>query len=270
MHCSRSHPSTFSFIHPPALPKALHTFTIGQSSIEVGVGRVATEHVSISPHHCSTSCVPDIKPSNVLLHGDISSGNYQVKVTDFGVAADLNSSRERTAETGTYRWMSPEVIRHENYTEKADVYSYAILVWQLVTREEPFADKSQIEAAIGVSMESARPPLPARTPEALSNLLLKAWANNPQDRPSFEEISELLTDMESGLSLEAKRWLDAPLGHHVYNRVQDDDDDSGVEIKALDLELLGKHHPPKVNFKAVHGKKRGKKFSLFTRKSSHF
>ena len=73
----------------------------------------------------------DIKPSNVLLSGDLSSGSFVAKLTDFGLAAKLNpasSEEELTAETGTYRYMSPEVIRHENYSYAADVFSYAMLV----------------------------------------------------------------------------------------------------------------------------------------------
>ena len=45
---------------------------------------------------------------------------------------------EHTAETGTYRWMAPEVIRHEAYSFMADVYSFALILWQLITREQPF------------------------------------------------------------------------------------------------------------------------------------
>ncbi|GKV53651.1 hypothetical protein SLEP1_g60168 [Rubroshorea leprosula] len=38
-----------------------------------------------------------------------------------------------TAETGTYRWMAPEVINHQQYDQKADVFSFAIVLWELVT-----------------------------------------------------------------------------------------------------------------------------------------
>jgi hypothetical protein len=47
----------------------------------------------------------DIKPLNVLLNGDVGSGQFEVKVTDFGVATELTQGGDRTAETGTYRWM---------------------------------------------------------------------------------------------------------------------------------------------------------------------
>lgn len=54
-------------------------------------------------------------------------------------------TRELTAETGTYRWMAPEIIKHQPYSYEADVYSFAIVAWQLLTREEPFAPINQVQ-----------------------------------------------------------------------------------------------------------------------------
>ena len=70
----------------------------------------------------------DLKPSNVLLTRD-----HRAKISDFGMSV-ANCGQELTAETGTYRYMAPEVIRHENYSSNADVYSFGILLWQLITR----------------------------------------------------------------------------------------------------------------------------------------
>ena len=70
----------------------------------------------------------DLKPSNVLLTRD-----RRAKIADFGMSV-ANQGQELTAETGTYRYMAPEVIRHESYSSNADVYSFGILLWQLITR----------------------------------------------------------------------------------------------------------------------------------------
>lgn len=163
----------------------------------------------------------DIKPANVLLSGKVSSGQFDVKVTDFGVATDTNSVEDRTAETGTYRWMAPEVIRHEAYSQTADVYSFSILMWQLLTREDPFEGKSQIEAAAAVAMESARPPFHAETPDSIVRLIQACWSDDPRKRLPFDKISKTLASIESTqLSEDERRWIEAPLGHSVYRRAQ--------------------------------------------------
>jgi hypothetical protein len=59
----------------------------------------------------------------------------------------MNKKRRLTGETGTYRWMSPEVIRHESYSTPA------VMLWQFVTGDEPFCDVSSIEAAKLVAVE---------------------------------------------------------------------------------------------------------------------
>jgi len=159
----------------------------------------------------------DIKPSNVLIDGNVASGSFTAKVSDFGVAttyeeADVN----RTAETGTYRWMAPEIIRHESYSLMADVYSFAILCWQLLTRENPFQDVSPIEAAGKVALELARPPFPQATPACINDLISTCWAEEPSYRLTFEDISKILGELE--LADEEIAWLQAPMGHAVYEQ----------------------------------------------------
>jgi serine/threonine protein kinase len=162
----------------------------------------------------------DIKPANVLLDGDFASGDFQVKVTDFGVATEssVERSNERTAETGTYRWMAPEVIRHESYSSLADVYSFAVLMWQLLTREDPFGPQSQIDAAMSVARDCVRPPFPTGTPVAIQKLIEACWSDDPTLRLPFDQISTSLKDIESKLTDAEKQWIEAPLGHSVYKQ----------------------------------------------------
>jgi mitogen-activated protein kinase kinase kinase 11 len=161
----------------------------------------------------------DIKPSNVLLDGNVHAGVFTSKVSDLGVATSYDEADpNRTAETGTYRWMAPEVIRHESYSLMADVYSFAILCWQLLTRENPFANVSPIEAAGKVALEQARPPFPEGTPPALRNLISTCWAEDPSARLTFEEISTRLGELQ--LTEEETLWLRAPMGHAVYDQRQ--------------------------------------------------
>lgn len=177
----------------------------------------------------------DIKPANVLIDGNVSSSSATAKVTDFGVAA-TEFKQEMTSETGTYRWMAPEVIRHHPYSEKADCYSYGILLWQLITREDPFQDHSPLEAAGRVALEMARPDFPANTPSEVKTLIEGCWAEDPEWRYSFEEIVQKLA---GGMDLSAaeQKWIQSPYGHPVYSDAIDDDDDEEETKTPIVLEL---------------------------------
>jgi serine/threonine protein kinase len=97
-------------------------------------------------------------------------------VADFGVARRMSSTGEMTAETGTYRWMAPEVIKHAKYDERIDVYSFAIILWELLTSRLPYADMPSLAAAAGVVERGLRPPVPPDAPPAVADMLQRCWA----------------------------------------------------------------------------------------------
>jgi serine/threonine protein kinase len=129
----------------------------------------------------------DLKPSNVLLTRD-----HRAKIADFGMSV-ANTGQELTAETGTYRYMAPEVIRHESYSSNADVYSFGIVLWQLITREVPFATMTPIQAAFAVA-GGRRPEIPPSTPGRLQEIITACWDQDSQKRPSFTYIAMALAD----------------------------------------------------------------------------
>lgn len=193
----------------------------------------------------------------------MSSGNFSVKITDFGVATESSNNNngtnneDKTAETGTYRWMCPEIIRHEAYSETADVYSSAILFWQLLSRECPFANLSQIEAAAAVAMNDARPPFPSGTPASIQSLIESCWTKDSSNRPSFDKILANLEDiLSNSLTEDEQRWMECPIGHPVYQESAKE-----TVIPKLDLQVEMQLKVPK--------KQRGIK-ALFSRKSVHF
>ena len=148
----------------------------------------------------------DIKPANVLLSGEFVAGKYKVMLTDFGVAkfskfqsietGGILEDTEMTAETGTYRYMAPEVIRHEHYSFQADVYSYALVLWQLFTRYEPFFQVDSVTAAKLVALENARPQISDGVPRIASSFIEKCWADPPSSRPSFAAICKELIELK--------------------------------------------------------------------------
>ncbi|KAK7252998.1 hypothetical protein RIF29_37358 [Crotalaria pallida] len=129
----------------------------------------------------------DLKTANLLM-----DENELVKVADFGVARVQTQSGVMTAETGTYRWMAPEVIEHKPYDQKADVFSFGISLWELLTGELPYSHLTPLQAAVGVVQKGLRPTIPKNTHPRLAELLQRCWQQDPMERPNFSEILEIL------------------------------------------------------------------------------
>jgi serine/threonine protein kinase len=80
----------------------------------------------------------DLKSHNILL----SQGGEICKLTDFGLSRTMVDEGLMTGETGSYRWMAPEVIRHDPYDQSCDVFSFALVLVELLTSMLPHPDKS--------------------------------------------------------------------------------------------------------------------------------
>eukprot|EP00934_Nitzschia_sp_Nitz4_P003068 Nitzschia sp. Nitz4//scaffold39_size137210//54112//56685//NITZ4_003197-RA/size137210-processed-gene-0.112-mRNA-1//-1//CDS//3329550377//3058//frame0 len=214
----------------------------------------------------------DLKPANVLCDGNVASGKFTVKVTDFGVATEVEGTvspgdleegskhpvRNLTGETGTYRWMAPEVIRHEPYTTRADVYSFAIMLWQFVTHEEPFMDVSAMDAARLVGMERKRPSLPSKTPATIARAIEVNWSDDPKNRWPMEKVAEALRKFQNEVTLEERTFVEAPNGHPVYNACGEEEDEGAGAPAAKG----GAKGPPKLD-DVANMNKRGSYLSQF-------
>jgi serine/threonine protein kinase len=90
----------------------------------------------------------DLKSLNLLVSEPVRGvgSHVQIKVADFGLARHKDEddggedeTSRMTGMAGTFHWMAPEVLRSEPYSNKADVYSYGIVLWEICSREPPFA-----------------------------------------------------------------------------------------------------------------------------------
>lgn len=92
--------------------------------------------------------------------------------------------------------MSPEVLKGKTLNQKADVYAFALVCWEILTRKDPFDNHTSWEKfKQAVCEDKERPPIPDGTHSALEELLKKCWHEDPDLRPSFAEILPALEEV---------------------------------------------------------------------------
>ncbi|KAF7838337.1 serine/threonine-protein kinase HT1-like [Senna tora] len=136
----------------------------------------------------------DLKSENLLLGGDMS-----VKVADFGISCSESECFTASEFIGTYRWMAPEMMKDKKHSKKADVYSFGIVLWELLTALTPYENMTPEQAAFAASQKNVRPPLPPECPLAFSHLVRRCWAGKPVKRPHFDEIVSILEGYSESL-----------------------------------------------------------------------
>lgn len=110
----------------------------------------------------------DLKPPNLLL----VMGGQTLKICDFGTACDLNTYM--TNNKGSAAWMAPEVFEGSKYTEKCDVFSWGVILWEILSRKKPFDEIGgsayRIMWAVHVGQ---RPPLIEGCPKPIEDLMAR-------------------------------------------------------------------------------------------------
>ncbi|XP_049913978.1 mitogen-activated protein kinase kinase kinase 7 isoform X1 [Epinephelus moara] len=132
----------------------------------------------------------DLKPPNLLL----VAGGTVLKICDFGTACDIQT--HMTNNKGSAAWMAPEVFEGNNYSEKCDVFSWGIILWEVITRRKPFDEIGGPAFRIMWAVHNGtRPPLIKNLPKPIESLMTRCWSKDPSQRPSMEEIVKIMTHL---------------------------------------------------------------------------
>ena len=138
--------------------------------------------------HCRNITHCDLKSTNVLL-----DNNYHVKITDFGVSKMVNILYEKSQEIrgkfGTTHWMAPEIMKRLKYEEASDVFSYGMILYEIITGEIPYygLQPNQIIGLVADCRKIVQIPENTSNPY-LRKLVIECLKYDTEDRPCFEEI----------------------------------------------------------------------------------
>ncbi|XP_043283925.1 mitogen-activated protein kinase kinase kinase 10-like isoform X3 [Venturia canescens] len=157
----------------------------------------------------------DLKSSNVLLSEPIENDDLQyktLKITDFGLAREVYKTTRMSA-AGTYAWMAPEVIKNSTFSKASDVWSYGVLLWELLTGETPYKGIDALAVAYGVAVNKLTLPIPTTCPQPWRCLMEACWSSDSHGRPGFAEILVALDEVRSAF---------AATPHESFHTMQDD------------------------------------------------
>jgi Ran GTPase-activating protein (RanGAP) involved in mRNA processing and transport/predicted Ser/Thr protein kinase len=138
----------------------------------------------------------DLKSLNVLL--DERSGQLRAKLSDFGLAKIKLETRSVHTEksVGSVHWMAPELFEYPpQYTPQSDIYSYAMTLWEIASRQIPFKDIDPNAIPRLIADKDIRPKIPDDCPLKISQLISFCWNKDAMKRPTAEKaIEHLKTD----------------------------------------------------------------------------
>uniref|UniRef100_A0A672SJ97 Hepatocyte growth factor receptor n=1 Tax=Sinocyclocheilus grahami TaxID=75366 RepID=A0A672SJ97_SINGR len=149
--------------------------------------------------------------SKKFVHRDLAARNcmldesYTVKVADFGLARDVYdkeyySVHNKNGVKLPVKWMALESLQTHKFTAKSDVWSFGVLLWELMTRgAPPYSDVNSFDITIFL-LQGRRLLQPEFCPDALYNVMIECWHPKPERRPTFSELVSRIATIFSSFS----------------------------------------------------------------------
>ncbi|RID72066.1 hypothetical protein BRARA_C03971 [Brassica rapa] len=157
-----------------------------------------------------------------IVHFDLKCENLLVnlrdpqrpicKVGDLGLSRIKRNTLVSGGVRGTLPWMAPELLNGSStrVSEKVDVFSYGICLWEILTGEEPYADMHCGAIIGGIVKNTLRPPIPKTCTPEWKKLMEQCWDIDPDARPPFTEITSRLRSMSMELVTKSKKRENKP------------------------------------------------------------
>ncbi|CAG5094320.1 Oidioi.mRNA.OKI2018_I69.XSR.g13450.t1.cds [Oikopleura dioica] len=196
----------------------------------------------------------DLKSSNILLlyPGATDPSKQVLKISDFGLARARREqqSHEEFTTAGTYAWMAPESIRSSNFSPASDVWSFGVLVWEILTGEVPYRGMEPLQVALAVAQRQLRLPVPESIPQILASVMRNCWEEEPNSRPEFDAIVVRLDCAQKELSVYDNQDsvnLQTTMRKQVCGMLEDLKEKAGelrtkeVALKEQEMALLRRH-----------------------------
>ncbi|RIB27561.1 kinase-like domain-containing protein, partial [Gigaspora rosea] len=132
-----------------------------------------------------------------LIHRDFHSGNILIDgtgeptIADLGLSKPMNASSDKNAIYGVIPYVAPEVLKGGKFTKKSDIYSFGMIIWEVINGCRPFSDRKHDEYLILDILDGLRPKIPSNILQELIELMNKCWHSDPLKRLyKYDDIVE--------------------------------------------------------------------------------
>src|SRR6266542_5699127 len=139
-----------------------------------------------------------------IIHRDLHSKNIlcenddDVAISDLGISKSAMESTDDNESYGIISYMAPEILQGKKYTTASDIYSFSMIMWELMTGRKPFWDQNDLtdlDLIIKIC-DGFRPPIVTNAPKDYIKLMQECWNSDPDKRPAAADICEKLINIE--------------------------------------------------------------------------
>src|SRR6266536_2296251 len=178
---------------------------------------------------------------NGYIHRDLHSGNILLsssglwQIGDFGLSQPANNTLSNNEIYGVIPYIAPEIFKGAKFSKESDIYSMGMIMWELTTGCQPFANIEHDADLIYIIIDGKRPEITNDTPEDFANLMKKCWNSDPKKRPSAKKICEILN-----------LWLNVEDNVKQFNQAEE------IRLELIKSKMLGPGFNEKPHSKAIY------------------